>query len=242
MSNGTIEKIIADKIDDMVKEICDKQMRWDGVAKKAMEEKLAPIILQAVENSDLSDMVTKITMLVNAGLRDSELENYHDALKSVKSLFDANKSISAVREKKTVKLSEIFEKYKEYLNYIYDKSDFDSDEIEDDGESMTATIECSIRVAPEDGYFAWRKPGYVVELSTDKSDDKKYGDLRFKLNWNYDATKLHVWGDFRSMSLGDIRHCPEFILYLAALEREWTTVEVDIEYEDDVAYIDCRGV
>lgn len=41
MQDGTIEKIVADKIDDMVKDICEKQMRW-GDAKKAMEEKLAP--------------------------------------------------------------------------------------------------------------------------------------------------------------------------------------------------------
>lgn len=240
MHDGTIEKIIADKLDEMVKEICEKQMRWGGAAKKAMEEKLDPIILQAVENSDLSSMVTKITMLINAGLRDSEVESYHDAIASVKELFGANDAIRALREKKTVKLSEIFEKYKEYLDYIYDKDDFDSDEIEDDGESATATIECSIRVKTEDSYFSWRKPGYVVELSTDKSDDRKSGDLRFKLNYNYDGTQLHLWGDFRSMHLGDLRRCPEFILYLAALEREGIPVEVDIEDEDDVAYIDCQ--
>ena len=238
MNDGTIEKIVADKIDEMVKQICEKQMKWDGAARKAMEEKLAPLILQAVEHSDLSDMVTKITMLVNAGLRDSEVEQYKDALAGVRSLFGANDRIRALREKKTVKLSEIFEKYKEYLNYIYDRDDFDSDEIEDDGESETAMIECSLRVKPEGG-FTWRKPGYEVELSTDKSDDRKSGDLLFKLNYNYDGTQLHVWGNFRSMPIGDFRHCPEFILYLAALEREWIAVEVDIEDEDDEVAIDC---
>lgn len=240
MQNGTLEKIIADKIDAMVQQICDAQMRWDGAAKKAMEEKLAPLILQAVENSDLSNMVTKITMLVNAGLRDSEVEHYHEALAGVKQLFGANKSIQALREKKTVKLSEIFKKYQEYLDYIYDKDDFDSDEIEDDGESATAMIECSIRVLPDkDRYFSWRKPGYEVELSTDKSDDRKSGDIRFRLDYNYDGTQLHVCDNFRSMTLGDLRHCPEFILYLAALEREWTAIEVDIEYEDEDVSIDC---
>jgi hypothetical protein len=240
MHDGTIEKIVADKIDEMVKEIGEKQMRWGGDAKKAMEEKLSPVILQAIENSDISSMVTKITMLINAGMRDSEIEHYHEALASVKELLGANDSIRALREKKTVKLSEIFEKYKEYLNYIYDEDDFDSEDIEDDGESCTASIECSIRVKTEDEYFTWRKPGYAVELSTDKSDDRKSGDLRFKLNYNYDGTQLHVWGNFRSMPLGDFRHCPEFILYLAALEREGITVEIDIEDEDDVAYIDCQ--
>lgn len=186
--------------------------------------------------------MTKITMLINAGIRDSEVEHYREAISGVKELFGANSCIRALREKKTVKLSEIFEKYKGYLDDIYDRDDFDSDEIEDDGESCTASIACSIRAEAEtdDGYFTWRKPDYLVELSTDKSDDRKSGDLRFRLNYNYDGTQLHMWGDFRSMPLGDLRHCPEFILYLAALEREWIAVEIDIEDEDDVAYIDCR--
>lgn len=242
MHDGSIEKIVADKVDEMIKNICERQMKWDGAARKAMEEKLEPVILQAVENSDLSSMVTKITMLLNAGLRDSEVTHYHEVLASAKELFGANDTIRSLREKKTVRLSEIFEKYKEYLDVIYDKDDFDSDEIEDDGESQTASIECSIRVKTEDSYFSWRKPGYVVELSTDKSDDRKSGDLRFKLNYNYDGTQLHLWGDFRSMPLGDLRRCPEFILYLAALEREWIAVELDVEDEDDVAYIDCSEV
>lgn len=243
MHDGTIEKIVADKIDEMVKSICERQMKWDGAARKAMEEKLAPVILQAVEASDLSSMVTKITMLLNAGLASSELERYHDALAPVKEVFDVNDKLRALKNKKGVKLSEIFEEYKKYLDYIYDRDDFDGDDIEDDGESVTAAIECSIRVAQKEaGYYSWRKPGYEVELSTDKSDDRKSGDIRFKLEYDYTGEQTHLCGDFRSLTLADLRHCPEFILYLAYIEREGLAVEIDVEDEDDVVYIDCQEV
>ena len=242
MQDGTIEKIVSEKIDNMIKAICDDQMKWGGAAKKAMEEKLSPIILQAVERSDLSDMVTKITMMINASLRGSELEQYHDILQSARIIFGLNDTIKALKEKGKVTLSEIFEKYKEYLNYIYDKDDFEKDDIVDDGETVTASIDCSLRVVPEDkGYFSWYKPGYEVELHTDKSDDGRSGDIRFRLRWNYDATKLSMCGDFSSMTLSDLRSAPEFILYLAIIEREWLTVEIDVEQDDDVVYIDCRG-
>ena len=241
--DGSIEKIVADKIDEMVSKICYDQMNWNGAARKAMEEKLTPVILQAVEKSDLSDMVTKITMLVNAGLRGSELEHYHDALAAVRSSFDVNDKLGALKDKKVVKLSEIFENYKEYLNYIYDRDDFDADDIEDDGESVTAAIECSIRVTQkEGGYYSWRKPGYKVELSTDKSNDRKSGDIRFELEYDYTGEHLHLYGDFRSLTLADLRHCPEFILYLAYIDREWLAVEIDVEDEDDDVYIDCGEV
>lgn len=243
MHDGTIENIVAGKIDDMIKEICTDQMRWGGAAKKAMEEKIAPLILQAVERSDVSDMVTKITMLINASLKGSEIEKYHDILEAVRGLYSANDHIKALQEKKVVKLSEIFNKYKEYLNDIYDRDDFDAEEITDDGEDVTAPIECTMQVAPGDDYFTWRKPGYVVELSTDKSDDdrrNKSGDIRFKLNWNYNNSELHLYADLGSLSLSDLRHCPQFILFLATIEREWVPVEIDIEEDDDVVYIDCQ--
>lgn len=240
MQDGTVEKIVSENIDNMIKEICKSQMNWNGAAKKAMEEKLSPIILQAVESSDLSNMVTKITMLINSSLQASELEDYHDVLESVRSIYGVNDHVKALRERKVVKLSEIFEEYKKYLNDIYDRDDFDSEDITDDGEGVTSPIDCYLTVAPEEGRFTWQKPGYEVELSTDKSNDKKSGDVRFKLKWNYDNSKLHLYADLRSLSLSDLRYCPSFILYLAAIEREWSPIEIDIENDDDVVYIDCR--
>lgn len=243
MQDGTIEKIVAAKIDELITDICRSQMRYDGPARKAMEEKISPLILQAIERSDMSNMVTKITMLINAGMKGSDLEQYHDTLDAVRGLFGANDHVKALREKKVVKLSEIFEEYKKYLQYIYDRDDFDADYITDDGETVTAPIECAMEVAAEENRWTWRKPGYEVELSTDKSDDQKHnksGDIRFKLNWNYDNTKLYLYADLGSLSLSDLRNCPPFILYLATIEREYVPVEVDIENDDDVVYIDCQ--
>lgn len=243
MQDGSIEKIVAQKIDKMIEDICDKQLRWDGAARKAMEEKLSPIILQAVERSDLSNMVTKITMVINTSLKGSEIEQYHDILQSVRTIFGVNDTVKALKEKGTVKLSEIFEKYKEYLQTVYDKDDFENYEMEDDGEGVTAAIECSLQVDHEnDRGFSWYKPGYEVELHTEKSNEQKSGDIRFRLKWNYDSTKLHLSGNFQDMRLFDLRYAPEFILYLASIEREYVDVEIDVEQDDDVVYIDCRGI
>ncbi len=241
MQDGTIEKIVSEKIDEMVRKICSDQMGYSGAAKKAMEEKLNPLILQAVERCDLSSMVTKITMLLNASLQGSEVEHYHNVLESAQNLFGANDAIKALREKRVVKLSEIFKEYKNYLKHIYDRDDFDSLDIESDENGPYASVECAMTVATEEkNPYGWRKPGYEVELSTEKSDDEKNGksgDIRFKLNWNYDNTELHLYADFRSLSLSDLRYCPSFIIYLAAIEREYIKVEIDMYEDDDTVYI-----
>lgn len=237
MNDGSIEKIVADKINEMVTRICADQMGYGGAAKKAMEEKISPLIMQAVERCDLSSMVDKITIILNASLRSSDLEEYEKVLDGVRNLFGTNEAVKPVYEKRTVKMSDIFKEYQKYLEDVFDKDDFKENEIEYD-EGRYAPIECKMVVSPdEDELFS--KRGYVVELSTDKSDDQKSGDIRFKLRWNYNGTELYVRADLRDLTISDLRYCPAFILYLSCIERGWVRVEVDTEYEDDIVYINC---
>lgn len=61
MQDGSIEKIVADKINEMVVRVCESQMGYNGAAKKAMEDRLSPLIMQAIERSDLSTLLRAIT-------------------------------------------------------------------------------------------------------------------------------------------------------------------------------------
>ena len=134
-------------------------------------------------------------------------------------------------------MSEIFEEYKKYLQEVFDKDDFNDYEIEYD-DHPCAWIDCQMVVsADEDELF--RKRGYVVELSTGKSNDKKSGDIRFKLRWDYSGRELYLKADLRDLTISDLRYCPSFIIYLSCIEREWIRVDLDKEYEEDTVDIDC---
>lgn len=238
MQDGTIEKIVADKINEMVVRVCESQMGYNGAAKKAMEDRLSPLIMQAIERSDLGPMVDKITMILNASLRDSALDEYGKVFDGVRNLFAANDSVKAIREKRIVKMSEIFEEYKKYLGEVFDKDDFKESEIEY-GDERQAPIECSMVVSPDEDEL-FRKRGYVVEFSTEKCAQGKSGDIRFKLRWDYCGTELYIRADLRDLTIADLRYCPSFILYLSCIEREWIRVELDKEYDDDTVYINCE--
>lgn len=240
LRDGSIEKIISDKVDDMVKNICDSQMRYDGAARKALEGKLSPLMLEAIENCSFGNLVTKITMLINASIQDSDLTGYHSVLESIKSVYAADQDCERLRAEKSVKLSEIYEKYKAYLNEIYDKDDFENEDIYDDGEGPTATVECGLAVNEKEPLFHWATTTYEVELSCAKSNEDKSGDVHFELRKKWDGNGLYLRGDFSKLSLSDLRYCPHFILWLAFIEREYITVEVDIENDDDEVYIECR--
>ncbi len=237
MKDGSIERIVSDKINEMVVNICTAQMRYDGPARKAMEEKLSPLILAAVERCDLSNMVDKITMILNASLKDTAVEEYDELFDSLRGMFGINEKIKPLREKRFVKMSDIFKEYQKYLQDVYDRDDFRESEIEyDDG--YYATVDCSMVVSPDEDEL-FRKRGYVVELSTDKSNEKKSGDIRFKLRWDYSGSELYVRADLRDLTIAELRYCPSFILYLAFIEREWIRVDLDTMNEEENVYIDC---
>ena len=238
MQDGTIEKIIADKINEMVIRVCESQMGYNGDAKKAMEARIAPLFIQAVETCDLGKMVEKITAILNASLRDSDLDEYSRVCDGAKELFNGSTALNTIRQKRVMKLSEIFEEYKKHLEYVFDKDDFDEDEIEY-GDERQAVINCTMSVELDESEL-YRKRGYVVTLSTDKSSDEKTGDVRFRLRWDYCGTELYLKADLRDLSLSELRHCPPFILYLSCIEREWIRVEIDKEYDEDAVYIDCE--
>jgi len=238
MQDGTIEKIVADKINEMVVRVCESQMGYSGDAKKAMEARIAPLFLQAVETCDLGRMVEKITAILNASLRDSDLDKYGSVCDGARALFNGSTELNAAREKHVIKLSEIFEEYKKHLEYVFDKDDFDEDEIEY-GDERQAVIDCTMSVTDDESEF-YCKRGYVVELSTNKSSNEKTGDVRFRLRWDYCGTELHLKADLRDLSLSELRYCPPFILYLSCIEREWIRVELDKDYDEDSVYINCE--
>lgn len=236
LTDGTIERIVSEHFDKMISDICQNQMSWNGEAKKAVEERLKPIMLQAIERSDLSDLVTKITTVINAGIKGSSLEGFERLTSGIRNLFGSNQLIEKYKNRKSVKVSEIFEEYCEFVAKAYNDYDFEDNEVSyDDGKA--AYIDCSMSVEDDTQNYFFRKNGYIVELTNEKSDDEKSTDIKFRLAWNYDNTSLKAESDFRSLSISDLRFMPPFLLFLSWLEGEYINIELDEREDSESAYV-----
>lgn len=235
LTDGTIEKIVSEHFDKMIADICKDQMSWNGEAKKAAEERLKPIMLKAIESSDLSDLVIKITTAINAGIKGSSLEGFERLTSGVRNLFGSNRLIEKYAKRKSIKVSEIFEEYCEFIANAYNDYDFEDSEVSYD-EGKCAYVDCSMSVEDDTKDYFFRKNGYIVELTNEKSSDEKSTDIKFKLSWNYDNTQLHIESDFRSLSISDLKYMPPFILFLSWLEGEYIKIELD-EREDSESAI-----
>ena len=64
MNDGTVEKLVADAAEKALKESINEQFRWNGEAKKIIDEKVKAVMIQAIENVDLNDYVVKLDTLL----------------------------------------------------------------------------------------------------------------------------------------------------------------------------------
>ncbi len=237
MNDGTVEKIIGEKLDKMLSSTMDDMLGWNSPIKKALEEKLKPIMLNAVEKSNVSDYAVKVTALLNDLLKNTQLTSYKNSIKNLKGFLDID-----VTYGQKVKLSDIFEKYCEFIEKdAFTESDFESTEINRDDGVKNVWVECYMQAEKkEEGYFTQTKK-YSVELSNQKSDEPKSRFRKTAFNFeirhsSYDS-KNHI-GLGLDVSIDEIHHLPAFVLYLIKLSNNYADIEIDTEEASDEVSIE----
>lgn len=242
LNDGTIEKIVSNKIEEMISSILQDQMNWSGQVKKALEERLKPIMLEAVANCDLSQTAAIVTDLLNSAVKTSPVHLIKDTYDGIKTLFATDKEAQNISFGKMVKLSEIFEVYTKFLTYhSYDESDLEKKGIEvndnyDNG-GKYAYIGASMEVEniSEKTYWGGYKPKYQVTLHNDFEDN----DIVFEITESYNST-LRINIDTGNMLLAELRHLPQIFLYLIQLKSNWCVIKIDTESEVDEVEVEVE--
>lgn len=240
LNDGTIEKIVSEKIDEMIRSILRDQMDWSGEVKKSLEARLKPIMLQAVSKCDLSQTAAVVTDLLNKAVKTSPVHLIKDTYDGIKTLFATDEETQDISFGKKVKLSDIFQFYTKTLSYpTYEKSDLEKKDIEvnydyDDGKEYAyigATME--VEDISKENYWGKYKTKYQVTLSNN-FDDK---DCVFEISQSYDDTfRINI--DTGNMLLAELRHLPKIILYLIQLESNWCEIQIDTESELDEVQVE----
>ena len=231
MEDGTFEKIAGAQINKMMTDVCGELMGYRGAVKTEMEKRLEPIMLRAIEKSDIGDMAVKLTDVINQTIRQAGLGAYDRMAKGIEALCGCPK----VAFGESIKLSDIFARYCEYVSDEYDESDFSPNDINMDDSTKTASIDCQIEVLDDDAeksYYTVRKTR-TVKLSNDfglKKEDKTC--FSFKLREICGKTRIQTEFDY---SLFDIARLSKFAVYLMALEQHWAEIDIDITSDEGYA-------
>lgn len=219
LNDGTIEKIVSDKIDEMVKSCCDDLFTWCGPIKKQMKEKLGEVMSTVVENSDFSQYVQKLTYIINQVLPETALEDYKNIGKAIEETCGSK----ALSYKDTVKLSDIFKAYCDYVEKeTFNEYDFDDDdELHDDYDNGGKYTELTLKMKVDD-YIKFYIDDSYTTMDTKEREKYTFSLKKWKNSVSY----------YKEIPLSKLRYISQFEMYLIMLSNNSVRIEFDCYNEE----------
>ncbi len=237
MTNGTFERIVGEKFEGMITSICDDLTSWSSPIKKQMEEKIKPLMSEAIENSDFNEYTIKLVDIINQSLNQSSLNQYRIVAENLKKILGYNTIDYKFGE--TVKISTLFEKYVDFVEETLEESDFDSDEINTDEGTKRAYVECSYYIDNDNydekpSYFNNKRDNLHIIFTNDKAESDEdiatKTRIEFDIYEDYEGSKyINFNSDFK---ISDLRIIPGFILDLMDIRNKFCNISIDSEKED----------
>lgn len=120
LEKGVIEKVIAEQLEKCIEKSISDMFGWSGDVKKVVEEKVKSVMIPYLESYDYSQYITKLDSVLVDVLKNTALDN--------KRLLENFQTLMTSEDiPRTIKITDIFEKWNEYC-----KEEIDEDNIEMD--------------------------------------------------------------------------------------------------------------
>lgn len=218
LSDGSIEKIIEEKLTKCIGECMENMFRWNGPAKELIEEKLKATMVPAIENHDFSDYTLKLDAVLTEIINSTTLQDNKTILKNFKGLM--------IEHEQEINLSDIFQKWTEY---VAENVETDGLEINyDDGVSYEyVSVEMDVEDIKNCSKYG---PDKKIVRFTCEHDENM--NLQFEL-YKYDFMKAYEISGRRVANINSLATMDEMQILLARLERNSTKITIDKNYMDD---------
>lgn len=217
LHDGTIEKLIEAEVEKAIKKALDDVLGYGGDGKKLLDHKIAEVIVPVIENHNFNNYLTKLDdVLTNIVNQTTLIDN--------KKLLENFQHIMREPEKEEVTLSEIFEKYCEYVSVYVNTADLEAI-VEDDEpyyENVTATVE----VDHIHNRFSSSYDDCYINLEC-----KEDSGLNYQLKL-YKSKRDDRWTILRGIQTPDIdslKGLSSFEIFLSVINRSYTKIILDIE-------------
>ncbi|MED1481596.1 hypothetical protein [Bacillus altitudinis] len=219
LENGIVENLIAEQLKQGVsKALEDLFASYGGEARKVIENKLKSVIVPYLETYDYSEYITKLDHVLVETIKEASFDN--------RTLLENFKNLMIEEKEKTMKLSDLFEKWKEY---VAKKVETDGLEVEfDDGPEYEA-VEVRVEVERNEDR-SWSIFEHATIFFECEHDEKMNFEVPISL-----YKKEEQWDlQYRSnKELKSLRHLNDFEILLMRLSQNNVKLDLDIEWEED---------
>lgn len=219
LSDGSIEKVIEEKLSKCIGDCVDDMFRWSGPAKELIEKKLKETMVPAIEKHDFSNYTVKLDSVLTDIINSTAL---HDN----KKILDNFKELMIEDDKKEIDISDIFEKWCDYVSENVETSGLEveyDDDVTYEGvhvEMELEDIESSSRHAPD------RK---IVRFTCEHDEEM---NLQFDI-YKYDFMKGYEISGCGVAQINGLARMDDMQILLARLSRNSTVIKLDAQYLND---------
>ena len=222
LNDGTVEKLIEQKIEEAIKKGLDDVLGYCGDGRKLIEQKLNETLVPVIERHDFNQYLVKLDEVLTSIINQTNIADN-------KRILDSFKECLTEPQQKEIKLSEIFEKYRQHV-----ADNVSTDDLEaccDDGEPYYECVTANMEVEHVDkGWFVSKYDDCYVNFTCDEDKDL---NCQIKLYKSVDDDKWGILKGLNGIEINSLRNLSSFEAFLSVIQRSYTKIIIDTESECD---------
>lgn len=221
LKDGTVEKMVSEYVEKGISESLKELFGWSGPARKAMEEQIKSVMVPYLEGYDYSKYIVKLDSVLSSVLNEVTKDN-RAILSNFKELMSINPKVESI------KVSEIFNKWCEYVSKNVETNGLEIDYEGPSYESVEVSYE--FEQGEKRDWLKGEKGRILFECEHDEDmnvciDVYRFSDIHKKDMWSFS-----IDGE---CNLSSLRNIDEFKLYLMSLNQANIKIELDEEFDND---------
>lgn len=222
LNDGTVDKIIEEKLKKGISEALDNVFGYRGEAKVAIESKIKEVMVPVIEKHDFNQYMVKLDSLLTEIVNSTNLADNKRILENFQSLLKEP-------EYKEIELSKVFEQYCEHVAKNVDTSNLEADC--DDGEPYYENVTARMEVEHEDrSWFESDFDNCTVKFTCDEDEDL---NCQIKLYKYSNKDKWYILRGDNAIDINSLRNVSNFEIFLSVLKRGFVNIILDTESEEN---------
>lgn len=217
MNDGTIEKMIEEQMEKAVKTALDDVFGYSGNGRKLLKEKFDEVMCPAIENHDFNKYIVKLDSVLAEIINNTRLADN-------KQILDNFAYLMKDEDIKKIKLSEIFEKYCEYVSNNIDTSYL---EVYTDDRPSYEMVEACMEVESASRIFS--DNDYNIRFYCEKDEQL---EMRIKLYKRYSGGYgILMIGNKtgNDINIQSLQYMSEFEVFLRKIKESYVSIDIDCD-------------
>lgn len=224
LEDGTVERMVSEQFENSISLAVNGLLSNHGDVTKMLQKKIKEVMIPYVESYDYSDYIVKLDAVMVEVLKSATVDN-RKLLENFKNLMDKE----GLDGKKTIKLSEIWDRWKKYVAEKVETSELEV--LCEDGEPEYEAVEVNMEVEEGEGR-SWSIFKFYAVYFECEHDEK----LNVQLNISkWEEKKENAWSlEYKNAdNISSIRNLNDFEIFLMKLSQSNVKIEIDTNYKSE---------